>query len=113
EEGTLVHVPRFEQILRDYPDIDVVISSAWREEHSIEVLRALLSPDICPRIIGSTPIFDFLDHSYVRQAEIAAWLKENNREEEQWIVLDDSDWLFSPNCLNLILIDAEIGLDEK
>lgn len=113
EEGVLTHLPRFERVMRDHPDIDLVVSSAWREEHSLEALRAFFTPDVGGRIIGSTPIFEFLDHSYVRQAEITAWLREHEREGTQWIALDDSDWLFAPNCPNLILVDAETGFDAK
>lgn len=113
KDGVFTHLPRFERVMRDHPDIDVVVSSAWREVHSLETLRAFFAPDIGGRIIGSTPIFDFLEHSYVRQAEIMAWLRDHEREDVQWIALDDSDWLFAPDCQNLILVDAEMGFDAK
>jgi hypothetical protein len=111
--GTLTNLPRFEQVMRDYPAVEIVVSSAWREEHSLDVLRSFFAPDIANRIIGITSIFEFLDHSYVRQAEILAWLQGSDRENEEWVALDDSDWLFAPNNPNLILVDAETGFNAK
>lgn len=111
--GTLTNLPRFEQVMRDHPAVEIVVSSAWREEHPLDTLRSLFAPDIANRIIGITPVFEFLDHSYVRQAEILAWLQDSDRQNEEWVALDDSDWLFAPNSPNLILVDAETGFDPK
>lgn len=113
EKGTLTFTPQLERVLRGYPDIEVVISSSWREEHDLASLRSLFSPDIGARIIDATPVFDYLSHHYVRQAEIEAWLRESKREAEPWIALDDDDWLFEPAHPNLLLVDSTIGFDEK
>ena len=109
ENGTFVHLMHFESVIRDFPEIDIVVSSAWRENHSLEELRSLFSTDISQRIIDVTPALHHLSHQYLRQSEILLWLHENGREYEGWIAIDDSDWLFPPKCQNLILADAGVG----
>lgn len=113
ENGPLVHVPRFEAVMRDYPMVDIVISSTWREEHSLEVLRAFFSSDIAAHVIDVTPVLPYLEHSYVRQAEIMTWLQDVGREYESWVALDDGDWLFAPQLPNLILVDGDVGFDDR
>lgn len=109
--GTLVHVPQFELVMRDFLDVDIVISSAWREAHGLDELRSFFSPHFRQRIIDVTPVFNHLDHQYLRHAEILTWLRDVGREYESWIAIDDSEWLFPPRCPNLILVDADSGFD--
>ncbi|HEX7648657.1 MAG TPA: HAD domain-containing protein, partial [Noviherbaspirillum sp.] len=111
--GTLSLLPQFEAVIRDFPAVDIVISSAWRQDHSLEELRSFFSPDIAKRIVAVTPIFHRLEHQYLRQSEITAWLRDEGREYETWLAIDDSDWYFSPGCRNLILTSEEVGFDEK
>ena len=110
--GTLVLVPHFERVMRDFPDVDIVVSSAWRTDHTLEELRAFFSPDIASRMIDVTPVFDYLEHQYVRQAEIMTWLRDSGREYEPWVAIDDSEWFFAPGCWNLILVDTETGFND-
>jgi len=107
--GTFARVPHFEQVMRDYPEVDIVISSAWREEHSIEALRLVFSEDFRHRIIDVTPILANKPH--LREAEILSWLRDVGREYESWLALDDSEWLFSLSCRNLILVDTNVGFN--
>lgn len=113
DKKDLPFIPRLEAVLRAYPEVEVVISSSWREDHDLESLRALFSLDIRDRIVGRTPVLDYLDHHYIRQAEVLAWLQEQKREGESWIALDDDDWLFEPKHPNLILVNSEVGFDLK
>jgi len=109
--GTFVHLVHFESVIRDFPEMDIVISSAWRENHSLEELQSFFSADISLRIVDVTPVLHHLSHQYLRQAEIQLWLHEAGREYEGWIAIDDSDWLFAPACRNLILVDTDIGFN--
>lgn len=112
EHGVMSRMPQFESVMRDHSEVDIVVSSAWREAYNLAELRSHFAPDMRVRIIDVTPILNYLDHSYVRQAEIMTWLRDNGREYESWVALDDSDWLFSPQCSNLILVNTEIGFDD-
>ncbi|RAM61251.1 HAD domain-containing protein [Herbaspirillum rubrisubalbicans] len=106
--GAFAMLPHFEQVMLDYPDVDIVISSAWREEHSIEKLRLVFSESFRHKIIDVTPVIR-ASSPHTREIEILSWLRETGREYEAWLALDDSEWLFSPGCRHLLLTDTNIG----
>jgi len=87
--GTFVLVPYFEEVLRDFPEVDIVISSTWREAYSLPQLQKFFSEDIAQRIIGVTPQLASFEHAFIREAEILAWRRKKKRERESWIALDD------------------------
>jgi hypothetical protein len=106
-----------EDCLRDFPDVKIVITSTWRERHSLDAMRALFVPDIGARIIGVTPQWrDLLDllssMAYLRQVEVQGWLRQHGQPWTQWVALDDKPWLFKPFLSNLVTCDGEVGLDE-
>lgn len=111
--GLFTLLPEFERVMRDFPGVDIVISSSWREAHTLGELRALFSPDIAQRIIGATPILYDRDHEPVRETEIRAWLRDAGRETEPWVAIDDFEWFFSPGCANLVLTDTRTGFDKR
>lgn len=110
--------PMLEEVLRKHPDVDVVISSTWRNERTLADLRALFSPDIASRIVGITPRWqDFQNEAsfgtYVRQAEIEHWMRLASRAWEGWLAVDDQVHLFQPFCKNLVRTDPDTGLTEE
>lgn len=112
QAGMFSLLPGFERVMREFGDVDIVISSTWREAHTLEQLRALFSPDIRQRIIDVTPVFNGLAYPYIREAEITDWLRTAGRECEPWVAIDDSQSFFSPGCRNLLLVDTDSGFDE-
>ena len=67
------HLPRFEAVMCDHPEVEIVISSTWREQFPLDDLRARFSPDIAARIVGATPITPRIDGKYLparREGEI-------------------------------------------
>lgn len=102
-------LPNFEKFLRRFPNIDVVISSTWRESRSLDQLRALFSPDVAKRIIDVTPVL-LDDDLAIRQREIESWLKLHPGRT-RWIAIDDMEDNFDPACKNLFLCDGNRGLD--
>lgn len=48
-------------VLRDFPLVEVVISSLWREHLLLDQLRYLFPADLRERIIGVTPIAERID----------------------------------------------------
>jgi hypothetical protein len=106
-----------EDVLRSRRQVDVVISSTWRETRTLSELQALFSPDISHRVVGVTPQWrDVQDAAtfgtYVRQAEIEAWLRTHNRAWERWLAVDDQKHLFKPFCQNLFVTNGTTGLTE-
>ncbi len=45
-----------EEVLRQLPHVDVVISSSWRELHPLDDIRTYFSPDVQARIVDVTPM---------------------------------------------------------
>lgn len=110
------NLPRLETVLRDFPDVQIVISSSWREDQTLEELVALFSSDIATRVIGVLPLIEIrslADMAVVRYREIEQFL-ESLDEPVQWIALDDDPTLFPPDCPNLIqCIGGFYADDEK
>lgn len=98
----------FETVLREYPNVQVVISSTWRLEHSLDNLRNLFSPDIAPRVSGATP--DLSNQSLnPRHAEVLAFLNSLT-EKSSWIVIDDKPAFF-PAGTPMVAPDPFVGFD--
>ncbi|WP_144967686.1 HAD domain-containing protein [Herbaspirillum lusitanum] len=107
-----------ENSLRNCQHVDVVITSTWRENRTLEELRSLFSTDIRSRIIGKTPNWRDIQSpsemgSYVRQAEVKSWLLHADKNWESWVVLDDQPHLFRPFLSNLVRTDPAIGLTNE
>lgn len=113
----LCKLPLLETVLRSRPQVSVVISSTWRESRTLPELRTFFSADIAPRVIDVTAAWrDVQDEesfgTYVRQAEIEAWLRTTGRAWEQWVAVDDQSHLFRPFCKNLLATSPATGLTE-
>lgn len=112
--GPLSCLPAFEAVLREFEYVEVVIISSWRLEYDLAQLRSMFSADIAPRLVDVTPNRATIMASaepYRREREIEDWLRENGREYEPWLVLDDCDWMYSPSYTRLILVDSTTGFD--
>lgn len=68
-----------EDILREFANVDTVITSIWRLKYSLEKLLKFFDDDVASRFVGVTP--DWRDHpalcdvvgpTYLRQIEIIA-----------------------------------------
>ena len=101
----------FEETARSLPQIEIVITSSWREALSLSEMRKLFSPDIASRIIGATPVTKNREGFY-RYREVLAYLKRNKKEEKQWIALDDDPMHFPPRS-NILIIDPDLGFNSE
>ena len=90
-------LPRLVEILRDHPQVEVVISSLWREKLSLDQLRDLFPADLRARIIDVTPIAERIDGWLParREGEILDWLEASGRADEPWLAIDDQAWQFT------------------
>lgn len=101
------HRDAFEALLRDHPQVEVVISSSWREVFDVDSLREeYFSPDIQRRIVDVTPLIP----GAMRWQEVQAYLDEA-RYAGPFIVIDDDASEFPAQWEHLLLCDSEIGLD--
>ena len=91
-------------------DVRIVVSSTWREIHSLKALRAFFPADLQPRIIGSTPVLDEHDTNFHRSEEIEAWLEEHP-EVQRWAALDDDIQGFAARLKHrAVFTDGATGL---
>jgi len=110
---------QFENILRDFPNVEIVISSSWRDTRTLEELRTFFSDDIGKRIIGVTPDWRDLQElhevigTYPRHIEIEGWRRHVGRIWEPWVALDDRAYWFRPFLENLVRCDPGVGLDDE
>lgn len=121
DRNLLCHIPRLEGVLRDFPHVQVVISSLWRASHDLDGLRAYFSEDIRPRIIGVTPFTETpawakdseFFFAQTRYNEILAWTEQVGHIGMAWLALDDSWREFPDPCAELVRCEVENGFDEK
>lgn len=105
----------FEDVLRLYPEVSVVISSSWREVFPFEVVRPLFSPDIASRVVGFTPFLDSqLIHQfeYLRHQEVLEYLRQNKASDTPWVAIDDIAEHYPPD-VDIVVTDAYTGFDSS
>ncbi|MDZ4201911.1 MAG: HAD domain-containing protein [Gallionella sp.] len=105
-------IERFEAVMRDYPDWEIVISSGMREKKSLSDLKELFSADIAARIVGVTPAIG-LSIKHCGQHEIERYLYSIGKASAPWVALDDMASQFEDGLDNLVLCNMSAGLDEN
>lgn len=109
------HKSRLEALLREFPAIGVVISSSWREIHTLQELAAFFAEDIQPRLLATTPVVRYQPPypRHVRYQEICAYLAHQGHRDIAWLALDDEEILFPPACPQLVLCNPQTGFDAE
>jgi hypothetical protein len=96
-------LPLLEDVLRDFPAIEVVISSDWRHYDPLETLKSFFSPDLRARIIDvTTPpgeVPDVIGDRVARHRECAGWIARNRPDGANWIAIDDDEGAFRRDWL--------------
>lgn len=115
-EQSFCHLLRLEAILREYPHVEIVITSMWRYEFSITDLRNRFAEDIRHRIIGVTALEEHQNARHLparREGEILDWLMANDRMGDPWIALDDATWQFQKHKDKLVACVSYVGLNDE
>ncbi len=82
--------------MQSFPAVEIVISSIWRYDFSLDQLRARFSLDIAARI-DATPQTERVNGKYLparREGEILDWFAASGCQNVPWIALDDAAWQF-------------------
>ena len=103
--------PLFEEVMRRFPAVRIVISSSWRHHFDLVRLRPCFSGDIAERIDDTTPLW-VPGGPANRFQEIMAFVCSRGLDEAGWLALDDSAFEFPRGCANLVLCDGRFGLTE-
>lgn len=112
------HAPRLEAVLADFPEVGVVLSTAWRTKFSEHDLLAPLPESMRQRILGQTPRAGDCGgraarSPWRRQAECEQWLEMQGMAQEAWWALDDRPDGFAPYCERLLVCHPLTGFDER
>lgn len=105
----------FESYLLKMPDVEIIISSTWREDHSLDELKKYFSSQVHDKISGITPSLEDGCDSGGRQREIHAFLESEGLSSENavWVALDDMAMFFESGYPHLILTDPTQGFSES
>jgi hypothetical protein len=106
------YLPAFEAVLRDFPEVGVVLTTTHRFGRTLDTLRRPYSEDIRHRIIGGTPDLICGDADGGRYEEILQWLKDGRMQHLPWIALDDVARLYPKECPQLLRCNPYAGFDE-
>ena len=102
------------RVLGDFPGVEIVISSAWRETHTLKNMKTFFLTELRSRIVGMTPVIepsDDVDILGVRFREIQKYLSDIGNPHRPWVALDDSAELFLAGCAELVLCNGNYGFD--
>jgi hypothetical protein len=110
-------LPLIEDVLRDFPDVEVVISSSWRTVFSLEQLRGFFSAELAQRVVGVTPSSKTTTDAwlpgssmgYEREFECESWMRQNRPWGTPWLAIDDRPHWFRPDCTDLLLTSSKVG----
>lgn len=118
-ENVFCRLHLIESVLRERElrDVQIVISSSWREHHSLDDMREFFSRDIQGRVIGVTPDLPKLASDglpdqapeFERERECQAWIQTNRPPGTPWLAIDDRPHWFSPDCANLLVTNCQYG----
>jgi len=113
--GLFSKLSLFEEYVRDMSELEIIISSSWRETHSFEDLKNIFPVSLRDRICGITPTVEDGYDAGGRQREIELFLEtENlNNANATWVALDDMKSFFDDDCPFLFLTKSETGFCDK
>lgn len=100
------HMEALEAILRENRNVQVVISSSWREVFKFEEMRDYFAEDVADQIIGVTPVLK----GKSRCEEVMQHLLDTGYGGN-FIVLDDDASEFPADWPPLLLCDPAVGLN--
>jgi hypothetical protein len=109
------HCDRLAASLAPYPDVQVVISSTWREHFLPGSLLRYLPAELACRVIGQTPHCDKYGGVGSRLNEVLAYLHGNALADQPWVAIDDQAQLFwddTENPPDNLFIIGDDGLTE-
>jgi hypothetical protein len=113
EHGVFSCEGHLARVLDDFPAVEIVISSAWRLEYELKILRTFFLTNLRNRIIAVTPALELPDDADImesRHREIQSYLSGRSLT---WLALDDDARLFPSDCAQLVLCEDGFGEIEE
>lgn len=109
QEFCPIAISNLEHIMREVPDLNIVVSSTWRKGNDVEALKKIFQPFklISQAIIDRTPVDP--DHG-PRGVEIQQWLDKTVGIDLKFVIVDD-DGDMEHLMDHLVQTDGKVGLD--
>ena len=92
-------------------DLELVVSSSWRETNSFDKLKEILTP-LGKKVQGITPVIDDPFIKNVRFHEVLEYLKGSKQEHIGWLSIDDCKG-FYPDEAPVYWTNSKMGFVEK
>jgi hypothetical protein len=103
---------QLEDVLVQFPDVEVVISSSWREFMDLKQIRKSLGEIIGHRVVGITPVISESGIKHVRYHEVLKYLEDKGMLGLPWVALDDERQCY-PDNTPVIWCDSRVGVSES
>jgi post-segregation antitoxin (ccd killing protein) len=97
------------EALSPIKDIQIVVSSSWREEMDLSTLQDILAELAVP-VIDVTPVIDDAFLKNIREHECRSWLKEN--ATSTYFAIDDTKGFFSEE-FPVFWVDGGWGFNDE
>lgn len=104
----------FAEYLSKMPEVEIVVSSTWREDHTLQELKNYFPAPVRDQIIGVTPSLEDGYECGGRQREIQAYLDVAGLHGDNcsWVALDDMQLFFDEGWPHLIATDPSQGFSD-
>lgn len=91
-------LPRFEAVLRDCRETQVIVSSSWGDSRTLDDLRAFFAEDVRHQIVDKvrTHRVSFRSGRGERAAACERFCRRRRLRSGEWVALDDTSSLFLP-----------------
>lgn len=109
------HAVILESILKQFPDIRLVLSTNWVAALGFDATLSRLPPGLQKIVVGATFDPKLMDHGAFSLLGRGVQVGDDvrRREPSAWVALDDADeWWATEHRKNLILTDSKLGLGE-
>lgn len=104
----------FADYLSRMPEVEIVVSSTWREDHTLQELKDYFPVHMRDQIVGVTPSLEDGYECGGRQREIQAYLDAEGLDGDNcsWVALDDMRLFFDEDWPHLIATDPGQGFNQ-
>jgi len=116
-EPAFLHNPKLENLLLEFPEVEVVFSTSWRLLFSLDQLRLRFSEPLRHRFIGVLPDLSRPDPDEphysrdLRYYEIQAFFaRKPELSGRPWRALEDEERHFPKDCPNVVWCEPSQGL---
>jgi len=92
-------------------DVEIVVTSTWRETQSLAELKETLKP-LGKTVQGVTPVIDEPFMHHVRYHEVLLYLTQSNQVDASWIAIDDTPG-FYPDGASVYYTDPTKGFTSE